>query len=282
MKKRNHFRRIQKKQYSKNQYKNPYFKKTRKIPIIPIFILVGIFVLTISSLSFFFGYSGFNIKTVHVEGIDQIKKEDFQSKTSAYLTKSRYLFFSNKNKFLFKDESLKTHLEEYFTFETFSSNTKKQHLAINIEERTSKLLWKTGSKLYLVDLTGVLVREITREDIEGEGGNEFAIFPVFVDRNNVKVKIGDFVMNEQEILNTFRFQKHLLAQGIGYKETQIDRLAGKWTSIITDKGFDVLFDFSSDMDKQAERLEVLFRDTVKDQSELEYIDLRFGDHVYYR
>jgi hypothetical protein len=282
MKKRNHFRRIQKKQYNKNQYKNPYFKKTRKIPIIPIAILVGVFVLAVLIVSFIFGFKGFQINNVDVSGIEHIEPSNFEAKTSSYINQSRYLFFSNRNKFLFSNDELQTHLEKYFTFESFGSNVKKQSLNITIEERTSRLLWKTGSKLYLVDLTGTLVREITKEDFEGEGGSEFSIFPIFVDRNNVRVKVGDIVMNEQEILNSFRFQKHLVALGIGFKETQIDRLSGKWTSIVTNSGYDVLFDFSSDVDKQAGRLEVLFRDTIKDPSKLKYIDLRFGDHIYYR
>lgn len=281
MRKSNHFRRIQKKRYKSRQYENPYFKKTKNIPIIPISITIGIFVLAGLVTSFFFGYSYFSIKTVHVDGIDHIGEEDFQSKTTGYLQSSKYLFFSNKNKFLFDSEKLQNHLEQYFTFETFQASVKKQHLSIAIEERSSKLLWKTGSKLFLVDLSGVVIREMTRDEFEGEGSG-FSHIPVFVDRNNVKAKVGTHVLNEQEILNTFRFQKHLLAQGIGSGETQVDRLAGKWTSVITDKGYDILFDFSADVDKQALRLEALLRDTVKDASKLKYIDLRFGDHVYYR
>lgn len=278
MKKRNHFRRIQKQQYKSNRYKNPYFVKTRKIPIIPIAIAVAILLLVISAFSFIFGFSGFNIKTIHVSGIEHIDEEDFKNKATEYIQKSRYLFFSNQNKYLFSDKLFYEHLREYFTFEEFQSKIKKQYLEISIVERISKLIWKTNNKLFLGDLNGIIVTEITKE----EGDGEFSIFPVFVDRNNVEVKIGDQVMIQDEILNTFKFQKHLLEKGIAYRETQIDRLAGKWTSIVTDSGYDILFDFSSDVDKQAERLDILFRDTIPDQSKLKYIDLRFGDHVYYR
>ncbi len=281
MKKRNHFNRIQKKQYNTNQYRNPYFKKTRKVPIMPIAILAGVLLLAGITFSFVYGWSGFKIKTVHVSGINHISAEDFQNKTTSYLTTPRRLFFSNRNKFLFDETELRFHLEQHFAFESFSSSIKKNHLEIEIAERTSKLLWKSDKKLYLVDLGGVLVREISKDEL-AEQGSEFSIFPIFVDRNNVKVSIGDHVMNEQEILNTFKFQKRLATLGIGFQETQIDRLAGKWTSVITDQGYDILFDFSADVDAQAGRLDVLFRDTVKDTSKLKYIDLRFGDHVYYR
>ena len=50
----------------------------------------------------------------------------------------------------------------------------------------------------------------------------------------------------------------------------------------TGLGYRILFDASGDIDGQANHLEVLLRETINNPEQLDYIDLRFGDHVYFK
>ena len=106
--------------------------------------------------------------------------------------------------------------------------------------------------------------------------------PIFVDRSNGEIKIGDSVLTAEEIASVFRFGEHLKAQNISYTQVEFDRLAGKWTGLLTTDGYRILFDVTGDIDAQAQRLELIRKEKIKDVSKLEYIDLRFGDHVYYK
>jgi hypothetical protein len=73
-----------------------------------------------------------------------------------------------------------------------------------------------------------------------------------------------------------------LEQGIEFTETRIDRLAGKWMSVAAREGYDILFDPGGNIVQQAMNLAVVRRDQIKDRQNLRYIDLRFGDHVYFK
>lgn len=50
----------------------------------------------------------------------------------------------------------------------------------------------------------------------------------------------------------------------------------------TEAGYAVLFDPALPIDSQADNLAVVLRERVPDPSRLQYVDVRFGDYVYYK
>jgi hypothetical protein len=51
---------------------------------------------------------------------------------------------------------------------------------------------------------------------------------------------------------------------------------------VTEDGYGILFDALGDIDAQLQNLDVVLREQVEDRGSLEYIDLRFGDRVYFK
>ena len=275
MKKRDHFRQMQLKKYSAGSYRNPYFKerKNKTIRNIPIFVAGGAIVCVIF-FCYLFAYPAFAIKHVTVYGIQSVSPIVFENETNAYLNESHLFFFHNTNRFLFSKKNLSTSLSKFFTFNTLEIQRKGDTVTIHLKERTSQFIWKTGSDQYLVDLDGVIIQAID--------GSVTNTLPVFSDRNNTAVTVGAHVLSADEIKNIFQFQKDLTAQNLGFKETQIDQLAGKWVGMVMNQGYTILFDPAADVDSQSARLQTLLHDTLKDTSHLQYIDLRFDDHIYYK
>lgn len=218
---------------------------------------------------FFFLHPLFQIAQVRFVGIEQTDRSAMSDFVHSKIQRNRFLFHPNefvdllKNAFVFKDVQV-------------SQNGGL--IEVRVIERASQFLWKSKGQGFVVDIDGMIIREIVLDETEYLQ----TVLPVFVDRNDVEVGVGDRVLTRQEADAVLLFHEHLAAQGIGFTLTEYDRLAGKWVGVYTDQSYHILFDPSGDIDAQATRLDTLLRDKIDDVSKLEYIDLRFGDHVYFK
>ncbi len=275
MKKRNHFHRLQRKQYSRGGFRNPYFQPKKGDYRAPLFLGGAIFVLGCFFLVYLFAYPAFSLQRVEIRGLEPASNAQMEEQVRQYLNERRFLFFHRTNRFLFSEKGLKEHLSQTFAFDELTVRFKKQLLTLTVKERTSDIIWQTNGEGYLADLTGIITKKI-------EGVSTDQKLPLFVDRNNAAVAIGETILSAAQIENILSFHKLLAEQSIVQKETQFDLKTGKWIGILTQTGYTILFDPDSDLTAQAEALRVILRDTIKDTSNLQYIDLRFKDRVYYK
>lgn len=280
MRRRDFFQRNQQKHYASHSHENPYFRRhvgegyTRLI-----LLLIASCVLLFIFFSFLFAHPFFNITSVSIKGTQHIDRNALASNVKQFVGKRKLFFFHEQNRFLFDANEFVSALYEQFTFRDVQIRRKGSHVDISVVERTSQLIWSTQSSLYVVDLDGIVIRTLTDEEaaqLKNIG------MPFFVDRNDVKVQIGQHVLTKTEIEESFRFHEHLRAQHIDFTQTEFDRLAGKWVGVLTREGYRILFDTSTDIDVQAQRLDLVLKQKIKDVTKLEYIDLRFGDHVYFK
>lgn len=308
MRSRNHFRNTQKKRYEARRFRNPFFQKKPKRHYKELVISVLLIGVIGAMTWFFLGSRFFAIQNVTVTGTETISSDELVARVWNELNQSRALFFSASNRFLFDLDLLQKALSTSYFFETLTIDQtcgwkgEGCSLVIFAKEKTSQLLWKSDDRIYLVDLQGMVIRELSPQEREvwnappppppeplpdGTIPSETPLhplkkLPVFIDENSANVSVGTAVLSEVEVTNAFQFFERLKSTGITFTSTRVDRLAGKWMSLQTTVGYDILFDASGDVNAQANALMVLLRDTVKDPSGLEYIDLRFGDHVYYK
>jgi hypothetical protein len=193
------------------------------------------------------------------------------------LSQQAVLFFKRSNQFLFSPEKLKRALEEHFTFGSLSVAASGKGIELMLEERTSNLIWM-ADQAYVVDLQGIVVRRFVRET-ETELASRL---PMFYDVNQVAVFIGSPVLTPFEIEQIFRFHEILAVQGIAFTQTNINRIVGGWMSIVTQQGYEIYFDANGDIEGQGEHLKTVLAEEIEDPDILEYIDLRFGDRVYFK
>jgi cell division septal protein FtsQ len=283
MTRRDHVRRTARKNYRAKSYTNPFFKKKTTVPWRGIFVAglaIGVVLFgTITLLS----NERFSINNVDITGLEHISNTDLEAVVMDYLDEPALLFFERSNAFLFNRDDLITQISELFTFADVEVSTQSTTLFLSIAERTSNLVWQTGERAYIVDLEGIVVREVFLMELNELNPDTYLKgLPLFRDINNLDVEIGGTVLTPNEVKGAFGFQEHLINQSIRMRETQIDRLAGKWVSVLTEDGYSILFDPTGDIDEQALRLLTLMSTEIQEEQELEYIDLRFGDHVYFR
>lgn len=273
MKRRNFFKKRESHRYQKRAFRNPHQRNTSNgiwkfiaIPVVLLCVLCwGVF--------FLFSSNRFEITETTIVGLATIPEESIHQIIDDSLATKRWIFFRSSNRFLFRPQDLEESLQQSFAFALISIKVEKQHLTLTLEEKASHILWQTADVRYLVDREGVIIRRIAQEEL-------FENLPLFKDLNHEQVLIGDMVLTSQELETIEQFHAGLAQQEITVMQTNIDRLAGKWMSVATDVGYQILFDPSSDIKEQLIRLEAVLRERVSDPSRLQYIDLRFGDHVY--
>lgn len=278
MRRRDFFQRTQQRRYANRSRENPYFRgKGNRRKLRFLFTLISFCFLLLASIGVLFAHPIFNLTAVHVKGIQHIERTLLSSAIKQSMSERIGLFFHRQNRFLFSEERFLGALNAQFTFRDVQLKRTGRRLELMVVERTSQLIWSTGSLMFVVDLDGVAIRQLDEEEFE-----QFKRIgmPLFVDRNAVEIQMGQAVLKPEEIEAVFRFHEHLSVQHIAFSQTEFDRLSGKWIGVLTAQHYRILFDVTGDIDAQSGRLEIILKEKVSDPSKLEYIDLRFGDHVY--
>jgi hypothetical protein len=297
MPRRNHFRQRQQRRYKRGAYRNPFLQKTQKLKlsgakkiVLPILIVFGSFIL----LFLLFSHDVFNYHRVEILGTEYIDKMALETLISDYASERSLLFFKQQNQFLFKETVLTEQLLETFALANVELSTREDVIYIQLTERTSNLIWISNAAAYVSDLNGVISRELDLETLSlafettdvtslPKKLQQIRELPRLYDLNNVPVTLGSQVLKEIEAENILRLHDGLDDLGISFERTEIDRLAGKWMRIVTTDGFAILFDASGDIESQLKNLDVVLREEVgESRGGLQYIDLRFGDRVYYK
>jgi len=300
---------LQRKRYETRRFHNPYFAHLPKRNWKAIFLLLAGALIAVAAIGWLFGSPRFAISSIVVTGNETIPSEQISARVSDELSRRRFLVFRSGNRFLFNEACLREALLSAYAFETLDivrtcelMNDGGCAVQISVKEKTSQLLWRSEERVFLADLQGIVIRELTTQEMNDWNAKEepsqeplpdgtmtpvpapspLKRLPTFTDVNATPVSIGTNVLSSEEVAKIFMFHQRISELGITFATTKIDRLAGKWMAVQTVMGYDILFDAAGDVLTQAKNLEILLRDTVKDPSQLRYIDLRFGDHVYYK
>lgn len=279
---RDHFRQAQKRRYQFRSYRNPHLDDRRPIRWKLLGLIAGAGVCFFGLMIFLFSHPLFRIERVEIRGIEYIPRGDLEATVTSYAHESALVLFTRRNRFLFSAESLSQKLENAFALSSISVTLQEGTVLVELTERTSNLFWKSQGRLFVVDLEGIVVREMTDPEDTVLVQPNFKELPIFIDKNNVEPAVGSPVLTLEEINQAFTFLTLLESGGIPYTYVEIDRLAGKWARLVTQAGYSILFDLTGDIQMQFRNLIAVLQDQVTDPTGLEYIDLRFGDKVYFK
>lgn len=295
-KRRNFFRKAQMAPYQARRFRNPYFQQTSKRSKMPFAIAGIVLGLVIALTSFFFTAPVFTINAVRVEGAETINPKDIRTLAEDYMNSRALLIFKKTNRFLFSEKKLKEKLEKNYSFSSLEVSREGHTLAIVLKEKVSSFLWETNGLSYLLDQTGQVIRLTSAEEATAitnppllygvtQDGNlmpESIQILVFRDLADNSVAIGQAALSENEVKNIRSFFDAMQTSGVSIERFELNRAVGTWFKAVTRNGYDILLDPSSDVLKQADGVLLILHDQVKDPAALEYIDVRFGDHVYYK
>ncbi len=282
--------------FHKKNYRNPFFrrskrgfhffKKSRKEKLYLWRRRVVLFFILITAVGWvwlFFYSPYFKIEKIEILGLEQIDKNEIKAIVDSQLFNRRFLIFRQSNIFIFDEKSLSKNINaKYFLNNLAINKDLPSTLIIQIKEKTSKLIWVTNNKNYYLDLSGTVIGEVAAlPTAETEGVSSAKNLPIIYDESNKEVNIGEKVLEESRVLAVIELTERIL-QFTGVEIDFYKLINGIELRAITKEGWYILF-ADDNIENQLKKLDLILKEKIKEKRKnLEYIDLRFEDRVYYK
>ena len=270
------------------RYPNPFFgqRKRKKIKInyltwkIKLIALATILLLCAAAWFLLFS-NYFNIKNININAneSDKTPKSDIADLIWGKTAKRRFLLGSQNNIFLFNISQLSKELNEQYSLDELKIEKKLPNtLNITLKEKKYSAVWQKVDKYYYIDNSGNVISEASPLEIKRES------YPLIQGRGEAVVA-GKKIENQNENINyTIKlFYDIKNTEKLFVIESFIIDDEVNTVKMAINQGPEIYFNTKEDTVKQINKLYVLIKEKLKDDFfKKEYIDLRYGDRVYYR
>lgn len=267
----------------KKKYGNPFmrkplsdgfFKRNKKkyfLIFLPLLLIGLIYLLIYSPL--------FEIKKVAVSGTGKTELVNrLQRIVKDEINERKWLIFPKNNYFILNEKNLWLEINDRLVLDELEVNKKLLHtLKIYVKDKVPVLLLEDGRENYYVDKEGLVLRAVKLEDIE-------YILPHASYSTSTKVIVGRNVLSKDNIQfiekvfgrlnsksNSWQMDKVIFTE---FKNSQLD--------FYTNEGWYFILNTELEMEKQLDNLDALLDQKIEDRKNLEYIDLRIEDRIFYR
>ncbi len=218
----------------------------------------------------------FIIKKVEVRGTILIPPAAIELLASERLESRRAWIFPESRLLVFNSQDFKQDIAERYSFEGIDIVKRlPSTLVIKVTERPAVAVWFEADTYYQIDTQGTIL-SISDGTVEG--------LPTIY--NNGLPKIVDKIVSDSSDAITFArdlsVQFPLRFPSLTIKQIIIDNDEAT-LKLLPSKGAMVYFSTKDSLGVQIDRLEILLASELKDRfAKLKYIDLRYGDRVYYK
>ncbi len=273
-----------------HRFGNPYFRSraadrvslsrvknsAARIPfrIWAYLILFGILII---GLVWVICFSPFlTISEIEISGINEERLKSIQQSAWEQTHQHRFWFLSQSHLYLFDSQTFKEKILEDYTFNDIQIQKKiPKKIKIVISQKTPVAVWFENDAYYIIDSEGWI--------IDSTSGPLPGLVSI---NNNGLAKLNNKRLEGQESLikACLELRSGLDASFAYLNADQITATHERNTvTLILKDGTLIYFTVDESIASQLERLDVLIKDQLKNQlSRVSYIDLRFGDKVYYK
>lgn len=258
-------------------------KKSRKRMI--FFILILLFILVLGYFLFFSPI--FKVKEIKISGNRAISSEDIYKSLKDLRFKKVLIFFNHDNIFLLTKSKLRNILIDRFPrilSIQISKDIFKKNINIQITERKEMGIYCQAQNLseeilggcYYIDNDGVIFEQAPQ--------TSGTLILVIKDYSGKEIKIRDSVLDKELIAKFIELCDVLSSQfSLKALDFVIGNDAIKGFRLDTNEGWYILFDGSRDLESQIRALQLVLEEKIKEaRKNLEYIDLRIENRVYYK
>ena len=234
-------------------------------------IIFVIFVILIVQSIFQIKY--LRIKNIELNNNNDLGIEEVQEFILNELTVTKFFFFQKNNYFLVPIEDLDEQLVLKYNLEEVELEKKWPNtLKITVKEKSSHFIWQKDDLIYLLDATGLLNRQISILDDK---------YLVLDDKRNLRPS-GEQIFTDQEI-NIIN-QIYLNWMDMIASKAKLNKITiyNDWSiELNTEVGFYVKLDKDQDIQEQLNNLKAVLEENITGV-DVDYIDVRFGDKVYFK
>ncbi len=263
-------------------FTNPLFPKREKAFKITKFsrrtkfIISAVILIIIIIVWFLFFSVNFTIKNIAVIGAQRLTEKEIKDMVYEQIKSGLGL---QKNIFLFDKSELADNLNNKYFLDNL--NIKKNlpaNLTISFNEREYSIIWLEDEKYYYLDELANVITEADPLQISQKN------YPLIDNISKIKIAEKKINISADKIKFIISLYNELKNRQFNFK---IDRF------IIDDNQFSInlailagptiYFNIREDLFKQLDKLTVIINEKLKsDFNKKTYIDLRYGDRVYYR
>jgi len=257
----------------KKQYR---IKKRRSIFRSKIFWFSFFFLILLGSTSYFSVFSSyFQINEIRVSGNQKISLNQVKDLVADGIDK-KIIFFFSKSIFLANLKDIDQKIASSIP-EIAEVNIKRVFpncLAVEIKERQAAGTWCQENDCFYIDQEGVIF-EKTEEPTPPEVRCEIALSGIY---------LGQKVI-ERNCLRAILEVNGFLADEIGIQPKIFTASAdGKKLTVLTKEGWNIIFNLNKDVQEQLSDLKLVLEEKIpqNNRARLDYINLRFGNKIYYK
>jgi len=242
------------------------------LPLLGIIIIGLIYLLFYSTV--------FRVEEIEMQGLRDISFDELEQMIQEQQSKKRFFICPQTNLFCFSKKKLGERLNSKYSLEIVVVKKRPFHkLKVYLQEHTSALTWISGDKFYYIDLQGMLLSEVPFKDPNPN-------FPRIYDESSQIVR-GDYAILSTQQIDFIIAILTKLPLRTGDIEVNSFRLPNKNSNeikVVTEKGWQIYFNTNLDVEKQMDKLVLIYEKKIKELgiTNLEYIDLRFGNRVFYK
>lgn len=265
-----------------------YLKKKRKKRLVKLWLVLSLIIAVLILVIVFFRLQRFRISTVTLSGGVLVKEEDISSTTKDFINGNYFWLFPRNSYFLYPHDKLEILLKERFQrIDTISVNSENfQTINVKVTERNLNALWcdappeiVSSEKCYFMDNFGTIFAEAP--NFSGDAYFKYygliattsaPIGSQYIASTSKFREIGEFIVRAQKLS---LHPVYLLATD----------LEGQFTMGLAGGGV-IYIDTKEPISKIADNLEALLRSisttTMYSAQNIDYIDLRFGNKLFYK
>lgn len=290
MQHRNFTRVAHAKSYAGGRLRNPFFNHEPR-HINPWLLLIGTGVVGLSLLACFLYLPFLQYNQVEVTGLTTLAAGDVESAVNEVLNHRRWLIVPGRQLIFMNSTKIIKELNTSYNFASISLHRAGRHLIIEAVERITQVTWLSGDKAYLLDLSGLAVAEATPEIVANVTARKNAAadvpvasgvqptMPIISSSKNEIVTLGQNILDVTRLTNTLLLDTSLRERGLVPREYVFDDATQPWLTVNTDS-VALLVDVTQSIPLAMNMLDAYRAQGDTSFTTLEYIDLRFGNHLY--
>lgn len=288
--------------YSRKAFSNPLFKPTRergpsrwrgRLTALAVVLALGGWI-------WFVGFSPvFRIETIEIRGNESIPTWEVRDAVTDALKERRWLLMPQTSLLVASEDGIKDALNDRFVLASLEvSKEPPRTLVIELQERVSAiLLHLPDGRQGLIDLQGVVTRLYRPEEaldvakrlgpsLDEQGGRAKPQVPVLFDERAEKLELREEALRPNVVQATIDlpalFEKRF-GRAPYFEELRIDGKGSQTLRLVTSEGWAIYLDASQDLERQIANAEIVLKTKVGDQRrQLDYIDARFGEKVFFK
>ncbi len=197
------------------------------------------------------------------------------------INRNKWLAPFKNNILLFSTKRLKSAILKKYYIDDLKIKKKiiDNSLIVSFKEKISAFMLINNNNRWLVDIDGNILKKIVMQNNNVEIG-----LPRVYNNSDDEVKIGENYFNKDFVKAILEFSnKDVKNFTYQIKNFTVNDLDGQSLIVHIINGPKIYFNIEHNLEKQVRKLNITIEKEIKDKfKKLNYIDLRFGQKVYYK